>query len=190
MWVFVIWLGCGGAPAPECPPCPDSRPGPSTADTLELDAWQQEQLRPISDRLKAGIVPLPESGFGVCRGRTSCEEFLGPAPGVLAEGDYVVRAEVSVPDIGTGWKVRFENRCTTTSAADRQTERNYERVYDVGATPGGRGYRLEPMWRIQSPRKEGSQNCTFRLIPIRPDGAEGEPLTGSYQTIPPPLTDQ
>ena len=61
-----------------------------------------------------------------------------------------------------------------------------EKVYDVRhvRTPD-MGYRLQPLWMIQSPHPNGARACEYSLTPIRPDGVEGTPWTGKYTTAAP-----
>lgn len=190
MWTpLLLLLACRGADpvAPTGPTCPEAQPSPCAS--LGLDEWEIETVRPTAESLRAGVVPLGADGFGVCRGRTRCEEFLGASPGELPEGDYVIRAVLDVPPLGTGWKARFETACETVSAAGRTRDRSHERTYELRAT-GPRGHQIEPLWRIRSPLPEGARECAFRLVPIRPDGKEGTAMEGAYRTPAPPLTDR
>lgn len=174
--LLLLWFACT-----KPPPCPE----PPPADRV-LEAGEAAILAPYLADLRQGIRPYGEQGFGVCQGKRTCEQFLGAEPPPLAPGDYLVRAELSVPELGEGWKVRFDINCELTTTEGRTTTQNHEKVYDVRhVRTANMGYRLQPLWMIQSPHPNGARACTFSLTPIRPDGQEGQPWKGKYSTLPP-----
>ena len=132
--------------------------------------------------LRAGVRPFGDDTVGVCAGDRECSEFLGMDAGTLPEGDHIVTAELAVPQLGDGWQVRFEAMCDVTLLNGKTSEVDHEKTYDVTYTGPNRGYRLSPLWRIQSPHPQGERRCTWTLTPLRPDGVEGEPMHGAYTT--------
>jgi hypothetical protein len=160
----------------ECPSCPEN--------IIEVEPWQRAVLAPYVEELSNGLQPYGEKGFGVCEGRDrSCDNFLGSKAPELEPGEYVVRAEVAVPALGENWKVQFKIACETTRANGKVTPYSHERMYDIKhIARDDRGYRLHPLWTIQSPHKQGARSCTYELVPYRPDGSTGSTWTGSYTT--------
>jgi len=158
----------------ECPACEEAG--------LTLETWEEGLLGSVVEELRAGIVPHGDQPFGVCRGATACDEYLGPDPGALPVGDYLVRAELKAPAIGEGWTAEFAVSCTTTRSNGEPAEHDHARSYEVKYTGATHGYRLQPLWKIQSPHPSGARDCTFSLTPSRPDGQAAEPWTGSYST--------
>lgn len=159
-----------------CPDCPDCPPPP-----LALEGWEVAVVTPAVESLRGGVRLFGEQAWGVCGGATECDAFLGPTPGELAPGAYIVRAELKAPDLGE-WKVRFSARCTTAVAGGAPATQEYEKEYAVRPTRPDRGYRLSPLWRIESPFPQGARTCELQLVPLRPDGQEGTPWTASYST--------
>lgn len=174
--LLLMMLAC--SKPPECPE-------PPPADRV-LDASEAALIKPYLEELRQGIQLVGDQGFGICQGKRSCDTFLGLEPPPLEAGDYLVRAELGVPELGEGWKVKFKIDCDLTTAEGKTSHQNHEKVYDVRhvRTPD-MGYRLQPLWMIQSPHPNGSRTCAFSLTPIRPDGAEGTPWTGRYTTAAP-----
>jgi len=175
MLSFVLLLACS-SPAPveaECPEqtCPDC---PSS----NLEAWEMAILSPTVDRLREGIKPLGEHGFGICKG-DGCSKWLGTDAGALSTGKHYVRAELQTPPVGSPWKVNFEVACADSEGNPTQTH-NYS--YDLVYTGEKQGYQLDPLWVIQSPHPGGVRDCTYTLTPIRPDGETLAPLKGAYRT--------
>lgn len=174
--MLLFLLACASPP----PPCPEAPP----ADRV-LSADEAALVSPYLTELRAGIQLFGEQGFGLCQGKLTCDQWLGPTPDLLGEGDFLIRAELSVPTLGETWQVRFKIDCTLTDASGRQTTQTHQRDYPVRATGKDKGYKLQPLWRVQSPHANGERECAFSLTPIRPDGKEGQPWTGTYHTPPP-----
>ena len=174
--LLLLMLAC--SKPPECPE-------PPPAERV-LDPAEAKLIEPYLLDLRQGIRLFGEQGFGVCQGKRSCDTFLGLDPQPLAAGDYLVRAELQVPELGEGWKVKFKIDCQLTTVEGKTTTQNHEKVYDVRhvRTPD-MGYRLQPLWMIQSPHPNGARACEYSLTPIRPDGVEGTPWTGKYTTAAP-----
>lgn len=151
-------LGCSSPPS--APP-----PAPEPADA-GLTAFEASLVEPVIEGVRAGVVPWNEEGIGVCRGTRTCEAFLGPAPGELPAGDYVLRAELRVPVVGT-WKVVFESRCTPEGGEPVV----YTRTYDVVAPGPDRPYRIGALRTIASPAAAGTaESCSWTLTAPHPDG--------------------
>ena len=176
--MLALLLACS-SPA-ECPACPAceacDEPG------VALEPWEEELLGPVLDELRAGIVLHGDEPFGVCRGASGCDEFLGQDVGDLPEGDFLLRAELKAPAVGEGWTVDFRVDCTTTRKNGEPAQHDHDRSYEVKYTGAAHGYRLQPLWKIQSPHPSGARDCTYSLTPRRPDGTAGEAWTGSYKT--------
>lgn len=173
MLLLTLLFAC--SKPPECP-------APPPAEQI-LDAGEAKLLAPYLADLRQGVRLYGEQGFGICQGKRSCDTFLGTEPPPLAAGDYLVRAELTVPEIGDGWKVRFNIDCDLTTVEGKTTHQNHEKVYDVRhVRTADMGYRLQPLWMIQSPHPNGSRSCSYSLTPIRADGVEGTPWKGKYTT--------
>ena len=130
--MLALLLACS-SPA-ECPACPAceacDEPG------VALEPWEEELLGPVLDELRAGIVLHGDEPFGVCRGASGCDEFLGQDVGDLPEGDFLLRAELKAPAVGEGWTVDFRVDCTTTTGATRSS--TPARPTATGCSPSGR----------------------------------------------------
>lgn len=163
--LLLIALACS-AQDTDCPACPAPGAPPSAAPAGDrLDPWEAALLRDQLDDLRAGVRPVGERGFGLCTGTTTCGEFLGADPGHLAPGSHLLRAELGVPRLGEGWRVRLARTC------DDHSDR-YEREFDVRHAGDSRGYRLEPLLRFEVRETETASACTATLTPVRPDGVE------------------
>lgn len=173
--MLLLLLAC--ATPSECPACP---PAPPAAQLLE--PWEASLLAPYLDDLRQGIRLAGDQGLGVCQGKRQCDTFLGLEPPPLAEGDYLIRAELTVPELGSSWKVRFHIDCTLTAADGRVTEQTHERAYDVRPVSKENSFRLQPLWMIQSPHPGGARACEWSLTPVRADGTDGAPWKGRYST--------
>lgn len=167
-----------GADPADCPVCPE----PVVQASSRLEDWEMAVIEPDLARLREGIFPVGEQGFGICKGATACEVFLGPEPGELDLGTHILRAELSVPRMGSDWQVRFDLDCTVTTPAGNELPVNHSKAYGVVHTGPKRGYQLSPLWKIQSPHPQGARDCAFSLTPIRPDGQDGTPVSGHYKT--------
>jgi hypothetical protein len=178
MWLLLLHLACDGGTATddgECPPaptCPD-------CGAPALEEWELSLLEPTIERLREGVKPFGERPFGLCRGVSSCEQWLGPDAGALSSGRYYVRAEVQPPEVGAPWRVDFSVDC---EGVDGGGQERWSKTYEVTWTGEDRGYPLEPMWVVEVPHPAGARDCTYRLTPVRPDGVKLEPWVGSYRT--------
>jgi hypothetical protein len=180
--LLTAWLvACSQPVAPECPDCPECEQPPQGES---LNAFEASLLGPVLEDLRAGVRPFPgsEQGFGLCKGDKDCDTFLGLDGGTLSEGQHMVRAELSVPAVGEGWAARFRLDCQVTGPTGKTSTVDHEKIYDLKYTGPKRGYSLQPLMRIQSPHPGGERVCTYSLTPLSPDGAEGEPISGSYTT--------
>ena len=174
-WWLAMWMaGCTGAGA-DCPPCEEgagsagtdptqAAAAPATEASTTLSPFEAEALDELLTELRAGPTPFDDSAWGVCSGQTRCGEYVGADAGMLPAGDHVVAARLAVPTLGGPWKVRFDLRCTTTNHADQTRDNEHSREYTVGVKPNG-GYRLDPLFRIQSPHPGGARECTYSLTP-------------------------
>ena len=163
---------------PECAPCPEP------ASTLQ--PWEQQVLAQDLADIRLGVRPIEREGsFGVCKGTTECDAFLGADPGELTEGEHMILAELAVPAAGEGWGAVFDITCQVVTTAGRETVVEQSKPYELVHTGPQRGYLLKPLWRIQSPHPQGSRDCLYSLTPVRPDGSHGEAVTGHYFTAMP-----
>jgi hypothetical protein len=184
MLTFLTFFACSSAPpVADCPDCPDC---PETEVGVEVDDWEQEVIEPILETLRTGITPWGEESFGICKGIQRCDEFVGTDVGELPEGDHVIFAELRVPKLGEEWKVNFHWECTTETRAGNTASQDHDKSYVVRHSGPNRGFRLLPLWRVKSPHTQGARECSYSLTPMRPDGQEGEAMTGSYSTLAPP----
>lgn len=173
--------------APECPACP-ACPEPAAASTdgtdgTRLEPWEAELLGDQIRDMREGVRPLDERGWGLCTGTRKCADFLGTDVGELKPGSYLLRAELAVPRLGEGWSVRLDSACTTTRPDGSSSTNETSKTYSVTYAGADRGYRLEPLFRIESPGARGAKACTASMTPIRPDGTAGEPWPAAW-TVP------
>jgi hypothetical protein len=184
MLLLLLVLACS-TPAPTdcptCPACPEQASSAASGGT-ELAPWQAELLAPAIDELERGLQAWGEQPFGVCEGKRDCDSYLGATPEPLGPGNFFVRAELKAPSVGEGWKATFAVTCTSTDARGNANEQSHEKTYDIKYTGKDRAYRLQPLWKIQSPHPGGARSCDFSLTPLRPDGEPGEALKGHYET--------
>jgi len=178
--LLFLLLACAQNDAPTCPPCPA---GPEREEAGQsLAAWEAALLQPTLEELRQGVRTWGEMPFGVCSGKRDCEEYLGAEPGLLAPGNFFVRTELKAPAVGEEWAVTFHIDCTTSDAKGKESSQEHEKTYTVKHTGKERGFRLQPLWTIQSPHPSGARSCSFTLTPLRTDGVAGEPWKGSYKT--------
>jgi hypothetical protein len=180
--LFLLSLFACSSP-PACTAASPAGGAESSTASVQLESWEANLLAKPLEMIRKGIQPVADSGFGICLGVQKCESFLGPDPEVLPEGDYLAYAELNVPGLGDGWAAHFKLHCETTRPDGSSASSDYDRRYDVRNSGPNRGYRLSPMMRIKSPNSAGPKACTYTLTPIRPDGIEGEPWSGSYSTL-------
>lgn len=178
---LVLAAACGRGSVPNAGAAPAA---PSEA--LQVTPFERSILAPMLDDLRQGVRPVDAQAFGLCTTTTGkdCTEFLGATPGELPVGKYLVKAELAVPragDKGT-WKATFEVKCTATAASGSTTSTStntYSHTYDVNYASQDRGYRLMPLYGIESPSKGGARSCTFTLTAPHPDG--DKIYTGSWR---------
>jgi len=183
MFLLLLLVACTNqAPTdcPECPTCPEqaAAAGGSTA----LASWEADLLAPAIEELRLGLQTWGDQPFGVCEGKRDCDTYLGDKPGLLKPGSFFVRAELKAPSVGEGWKASFSVACSSTDARGNTSEQNHDKTYDIKYTGKERAYRLQPLWKVQSPHPGGARTCDYSLTPIRPDGEAGEAWTGHYET--------
>ncbi len=163
----------GGAPAAA---------GPSG----DLTSFEEGQIGPILEDLRGGVRPYNEQGIGICRGAKTCDEYLGMEVEDLAEGEYILMAELKVPELGSDWTITLNIECervvTTANSENRSTKtssKTYKVKYVRYAEP--RGYRLMPLRTIESP-SHGQRTCEYKLMAPHPDG--DKVYSGSWSTPP------
>jgi len=188
-------LACGKSPAPSptppapapqavaapIPAAPPSAPAPAVAvavagDGLRVTSFERSLLDPLLEDLRKGVRPVDDKALGLCSSSgKDCTEFLGAAPGELPAGKYVVKADLKVPRLGDKgtWTVAFEVKCTTTTSGTTTTTSTnvYNRTFEVSHSTQERGYRLMPLYAIESPSKGGSRRCDYTITAPHPDGA-------------------
>lgn len=180
---LVAGCGGGGAPAGKCGEaecksfCASSAapaPAKATGGGEGMSAFERQLLDPMLADVRAGIRPFSEQSVGVCRGQAKeCEEWLGTDVAELPPGKYMLRAELRVPKAGDSWKVRLDTSCETTkktkSGETKNTQTN-SKEYEVKYLGEERGYRLSPLFTIDSPSTSGARACTWKLVLQHPDG--------------------
>jgi len=178
--LLALAFACGqpAPPAPaECPP-----PAPCPEAGLSLAPWEASLLDPVISDLRAGVRPADAQSFGICRGKTTCEEQLGPSPGELPPGDYVLRADLLVPRVGEGWAVEMAVNCEITTKTGKVSKWSDKRTHPLRWAGEAEPIRLTPLWSIHSPNSLGARRCEYTLTPIRPDGERAEALSGAWST--------
>ena len=81
-----------------------------------ITGFEEELLGPVVEDIRGGVRPFGDEGIGICQGKRTCDEYLGTDVGELPEGEFIVKAELRVPNAGElgTWKVTFDTECTTT----------------------------------------------------------------------------
>lgn len=156
-----------GTPAPAPAPKAEA-PKPAPAAGGDLTAFEKQHVGPLLDDLRAGVRPLDDKGVGLCKGKDSCDTYLGLEAKDLPKGDYILQAILAVPKSGEDWSVELKTDCVTTKGDSESTKSN-SKSYDV-KYGGPDGYKLVPLRRISSPGKYGDQACTWTLTAPHPDG--------------------
>ncbi|MBK9365361.1 MAG: hypothetical protein IPN01_03425 [Deltaproteobacteria bacterium] len=115
-------------------PAPPAPAGVSAARSLprggpEPRAVGGEPARSGDLRFTRRVRPADAQSFGICRGKTTCEEQLGPSPGELPPGDYVLRADLLVPRVGEGWAVEMAVNCEITTKTGKVTKWSDKRTH-------------------------------------------------------------
>lgn len=213
-WVFVsaagvaALMGCSQAPAKcgeaECKAICDNKapaatPPPAAAGLAEapigaMTAFERSILDPLLEDVRQGIRPWDGEAVGICKSEgKECEGFLGTDVGELPAGRYILRAELKVPKYGEAgtWKVRLDTSCETTKktkTGESKNTSNNSKEYDVRNLGDERGYRLSPLFTIESPSKGGARVCTWKLVMMHPDREkviEGKWMTPDADTVVP-----
>jgi hypothetical protein len=183
LFATLAFLSCFAPPAVECDCGPaecaaicdkdeqDTPPLPK--DTLS--DYERSVVDPVLEDLRHGVRPWGEKTVGICPsgGARKCEDFLGTQAEGLPPGDYILHAELRVPKVGEGWRVRFETDCTTIKEKDgseTRTTKDYSKEYEVHYINEERGATLSPLTRIKSPGRYGRQECTWQIVAPHPDG--------------------
>jgi hypothetical protein len=183
MLLLLMLLACTSQTPSECPECPScSEQAGTSAGASGLAAWEAELLAPTLEEMRKGLQTWGDQPFGVCQGARDCDIYLGEKPGLLEVGSFFIRTELKAPAVGEGWKASFEIDCSSTDARGNTSEQHHEKTYDIKYTGKERAYRLQPLWKIQSPHPGGARSCDYTLTPIRPDGERGEAWSGHYET--------
>ena len=192
--IAVALTGCKAAPT-ECGPeqcaavCDQLAAAAPKGDAgVTLNAFEAGILAETLSDMRQGVRRFDEHGVGICKGSgKDCEEYVGMDVGELPEGEYMVRAELAVPNAGERgtWKVTFATHCETTFTNDKgdvtTTQSDRSRDYDVSFAGKSRGYRISPLLKIKSPSEAGKEACTFTLT--SPVGDKVNELKGSW-TVP------
>ena len=192
-----MWIACTSAPdAEQCrefcageQPAP-APPAPQTPAAPTLTPFEKGLLDPLLTDIREGVRPFGADGISLCEGEgPECTKHLGLSATDLAAGKYHLRAELAVPktgDKGT-WTVDFHLECTRTTTlkdgSTRSTTTNQDRQYTVVYAGTERGYKLTPLWKIESPGRSGAEDCRYKLTMPHPDSEKV--VTGSW-TVPAP----
>ncbi|MBW1876756.1 MAG: hypothetical protein JRI25_00390 [Deltaproteobacteria bacterium] len=155
------------------------------AGTAKLSVFEADIVAPILEDVRGGVRAFDGEGIGICRGKRTCDEYLGNDVGELPPGDYVVKAELRVPNTGEGhaWSIDFATECETVRTTERGESRSSSqnsRNYEVRYAGEQRGYRLLPLQTITSPSNGGARNCKYTITAAHPDG--DKVYTGSWAT--------
>ncbi|MCB9689285.1 MAG: hypothetical protein H6735_29880 [Alphaproteobacteria bacterium] len=200
--MLVFLMACGTPTTAECGPeecaavCDqNTAPAPAPAAPTEgkagkqgkaggqkMTTFEHQLLDEVLEDVRAGVRPWDDQAVGVCAGKKECTSYLGMDAGVLAKGDYMVKAELRVPQIGEKgtWKVDFHSECSIDHGAAAPEVRTYDRTYDVWYGGPERGYRLMPLRTFESPSKGGAQTCKYTITAKHPDG--DKVYAGSWST--------
>lgn len=185
MWLIGLLWGCG---TPDCGPAecadvcaqavaPDPEAVEVPAPASGLSAFEKQMFDPLLEDLRQGVRPFNAQGIGICsmKGR-ECIEYLGKSVESLPPGEYMLRAELRVPDAGPKgtWSVTLHTECVTTktskSGETSSTKTNSNTYGDLIYAGAERGYRLQPLVKITSPYPYGDRDCKYKLTAPHPDG--------------------
>ena len=145
-----------------------------------LDDWERQILADQLRHIRDGVQLFSKrEGFGLCvsapKGpvKSACDTFVGAIPGVLAHGDYFLRARLKAPSIGEDWLVRMEEECTLQSPGNPKEQtlskvHNYNVLYK-GPVKGKERFYPIRMTNVQSPNTAGRKDCVVKLYSHRPD---------------------
>ena len=126
--------------------------------------------------LAAPMAAGPHAGAGTGRagdcaaGGAAVAAAGGHGSAAVADGKHHGGAALRV---GDGWRVKLERTCDDGAAP-------YTREFDVRYAGDSRGYRLEPLFRIELQEGAAPKACTATLTPVRPDGEAATPLTATW----------
>ena len=141
---------------------PDSAGGVSKAE-LEL-------LQPFLKDLRGGIREFSANSVGICEGQSkNCDAFVGLDTGELAEGKYMIRGDFQAPKLKPegGWKIKFAVDCEITKVSKNSTStttKNYSKEYTINHVNRTEyGYRLSPLYNIESPSNSGTHKCSWSI---------------------------
>ena len=164
------------AMAPAAPAAAAKAGMAAPAEAASMSAFERSVLDPMLDDVRQGIRPFADNAVGICKGEgKECDEWVGTDVGELPEGRYILRAELRVPKYGEQgtWKVRLDTSCETTKvtkSGESKNTQNNSKEYDVRYIGEERGYRLSPLFTIESPSKGGARTCSWKLAMLHPDG--------------------
>ena len=144
---------------------------PRSPNGSESDAQAElELLSPFLNDSREGIREFSPNSIGICNGQwKNCTEFVGRDAGVLPEGKYMIRGDFQAPKLAPeeGWKVKFSVDCEITKKAGDSTStttKNYAKEYKISHVNRTEyGYRLSPLYNIESPSSRGEHQCTWTL---------------------------
>ena len=135
-----------------------------------VSAAELELLAPFLEDLRGGIREFSPNSIGLCKGQgKDCTEFLGLDVGILPEGKYMIRGDFQAPELKPeeGWKVTFNVDCEITREngdSTTTTTKNYSKEYKVSHVNRTEyGYRLSPLYNIESPSARGEHICTWSI---------------------------
>ena len=160
-----------------CAPC-DEASCRAWCDAQEAPAVEMpervvsaDEARVLGDRLievRNGVLVVGDDGFGICRGTTRCEAFVGR--GVrdpLPPGDYLIAARLHVPKDGA-WPMDFVHWCEddgSQGAPGKVVSFYEERRLDLRAPPGGAPLDLTPLAKLVTEPGNG-RHCQYLLRPV------------------------
>ncbi len=183
----------GGGAAAECTKadcqkfCPEGGVAAVTPsdEGSDLSDFEQTVVAPLLEDVRAGIRAWDDQSIGVCVGNKNCDEFLGTEAGELSEGKHMIQAVLRVPKIdpADGWTVEFATECTITSTNGNSTttsNKSYSKSYTVRYAGENKGYRLAPLYTIDSPGRSGASECAWSITLNHPDSPEK--IEGSWKT--------
>ena len=175
----LIWA-CGDAEKSEAPtvvekPVVKASPEVSTSkkttdSSSGVSGAELKLLEPFLSDLREGIREFSPNSIGICEGQSkSCETFVGLDAGELAEGKYMIRGDFQAPKLKpeNGWTIKFAVDCEITKVSKNSTStttKNYSKEYTINHVNRTEyGYRLSPLYNIESPSSSGTHNCTWSI---------------------------
>jgi hypothetical protein len=148
---------------------------PTASPASGLTSFEQSLVGPLLSDVRTGVQPWDEQSIGICKGQSrECQEYLGSSAEELPPGEYMMRAELKVPQVGSkgAWRVKLETECTTTRRTERGesvTTSTSSKEYEVQYAGTERGSRLSPLVTIRSPEPSGAKHCSYTLTSLHPD---------------------